>query len=96
MSGKKSRITLSRWKDIWDRFSGNGIYPHELAFILDNPLRKFILSPSQFVKNLYIKPGSKVLEIGSRPGYCSTEVSKKFLLVKLFFMIFRLKCLGKV
>jgi ubiquinone/menaquinone biosynthesis C-methylase UbiE len=76
MSNKKSGTTLSKWKDIWNRFAGNGIYPHELAFILDNPLRKFILSPSELVKNLHLTSVSSVLEIGSGPGYFSTEVSK--------------------
>lgn len=77
MSNKKSGITLSKWKDIWNRFSGNEIYPHELAFILDNPLRKFILSPSELVKNLHLTSVSSVLDFGSGPGYFSTEVSKK-------------------
>ena len=68
--GKKKKL-----KDIWQRFSGHGIYPYELAFLLDNPLRKFIISPKKFVQYLHLNKDSKVLEIGSGPGYFSLEVA---------------------
>ena len=70
-------INISRLKDIWSRFSGKGIYPHELAFLLDNPIRKFILTPQKLADYLHLNDNSKVLEIGSGPGYFSLEVSRR-------------------
>ncbi len=70
-------INISRLKDIWSRFSGKGIYPHELAFLLDNPIRKFILTPQKLADYLHPNDDSKVLEIGSGPGYFSLEVSRR-------------------
>ena len=67
---------ISKWKDILSRFSGKGIYPTELAFLLDNPLRKFILSPKNLSKRLHLSSNQTVLEIGSGPGYFSAEVAK--------------------
>lgn len=97
---KHLKLLLSKWKDIWDRFSGNGIYPHELAFILDTRLRRFILTPEELIKNLNLSKQSKVLEIGSGPGYFSIDVSKKIPMGKLIpFDIQKemlLKCLKKV
>ena len=26
-------MALSRWRDVWRRFTGRGAYPHELAFL---------------------------------------------------------------
>jgi len=73
----KLNSNLVRWKDIWSRFSGKGIYPHELAFLLDNPIRKFILSPKKLANYLHLKQNSKVLEIGSGPGYFSLEIARR-------------------
>jgi ubiquinone/menaquinone biosynthesis C-methylase UbiE len=66
----------AKYKDIWQRFSGRGIYPHELAFLLDNPVRKYIISPKKFVQYLHLNKDSKVLEIGSGPGYFSLEIAR--------------------
>lgn len=91
---------LSKWKNIWNRFSGNGIYPHELAFILDTRLRRFILSPEELIKNLQLTNESKVLEVGSGPGYFSIEVSKNIPNGKLVLYDIQkemlLKCLKKI
>ena len=70
-------VELSKWKDIWKRFSGRGIYPFELAFLLDSPIRKLILSPKKLVDRLHLTSHSIVLEIGSGPGYFSIEAAKR-------------------
>lgn len=70
-------LLLSRWKDVFQRLAGKGIYPYELAFLLDNPIRKLILSPGKFADRLHLSDRSLVLEIGSGPGYFSCEVSKR-------------------
>jgi len=63
-------------KDIWSRLSGKGIYHHELAFLLDNSIRKIILSPQKLTDYLHLQYNSKVLEIGSGPGNFIVEISR--------------------
>jgi ubiquinone/menaquinone biosynthesis C-methylase UbiE len=73
----KYQSVLARWKDIFQRLAGRGIYPHELAFLLDSPIRKLILSPRKLADRLHLSDSSVVLEIGSGPGYFSSEVAKR-------------------
>lgn len=70
-------INIAKWKDVWERFSGKGVYPHELAFILDSPFRNLILPAARLVDRLHLSAASKVLEIGPGPGYFSTEVARR-------------------
>jgi ubiquinone/menaquinone biosynthesis C-methylase UbiE len=67
---------LSRWRDVWRRFSGRGAYPHELAFVLTIPLRRLIQPPRTFVRRLHLRADARVLEIGPGPGYFSAEVAR--------------------
>lgn len=73
----KNVLSLARWQDVFNRLSGQGVYPHELAFLLDLPLRKLILSPQQVVDQLHLTPQAQVLEIGPGPGYFSGEVARR-------------------
>ena len=68
---------LSRWRDVWRRFSGRGAYPHELAFLLTIPLRRLIQPPRTVVQRLHVKRDSRVLEVGPGPGYFSVEVARE-------------------
>jgi ubiquinone/menaquinone biosynthesis C-methylase UbiE len=77
MVKKGSAVNLKKWQEVWRRFSGKGIYPHELAFILDNPLRNLILPAKQLVDRLHLSKNSRVLEIGPGPGFFSSEVIKR-------------------
>ena len=73
----KYQSEFARWNDIFKRLAGRGIYPHELAYLLDTPIRKLILSPNKLADRLHLSAGSIVLEIGSGPGYFSSEVAKR-------------------
>jgi len=42
-------MNVASWKDLWSRFSGRGIYPHQLAVMLLLPLRRIILSPEKLL-----------------------------------------------
>src|SRR5215472_9481372 len=68
--------TLSKWRDVWKRFSGRGTYPHQLAFLLLIPLRGLRLSPRTLVARLHLSETSHVLELGPGPGYFSVEVAR--------------------
>ena len=63
--------------DLWRRFTGDGVYPHELAFLLDNPLRSLILPAGRLADRLELLPDSQVLEIGPGPGYFSKAVAAR-------------------
>ena len=65
-----------RWRDIWRRFAGRGVYPHELAWVLTVPMRRWMLSPEQLVAHLGLAPGARVLELGPGPGYFSAAVAR--------------------
>jgi len=62
---------------VWERFSGKGVYPYELAFILDSPFRNLILPAIRLADRLNLSADSQVLEIGPGPGYFSPEVARR-------------------
>jgi uncharacterized protein len=74
---RQSTMNIKKWRDVWSRFSGKGVYPHELAFLLDSPLRKLILPARRLVDRLHLSRDSRVLEIGPGSGYFSTEVARR-------------------
>jgi ubiquinone/menaquinone biosynthesis C-methylase UbiE len=67
---------LARWRDVWRRFSGRGAYPHELAFVLTLPLRRFLQPPEALVARLALAPDARVLELGPGPGWFSPHVAR--------------------
>ncbi len=73
----KNIFSVARWQDVFNRLSGQGVYPHEMAFLLDLPLRKLILSPRQVADRLHLTADAQVLEIGPGPGYFSGEVARR-------------------
>jgi ubiquinone/menaquinone biosynthesis C-methylase UbiE len=69
-----------RWaefKDILKRGAGRGICPHQLAFLLEFSLRRFILSPERLAERLELHQAARVLELGSGPGYFSRAVAHR-------------------
>jgi ubiquinone/menaquinone biosynthesis C-methylase UbiE len=55
---------------------GRGIFPQEMSFILDLPLRNFLLSPQKLVARLSLNPDNHVLEVGAGSGFHSVEVAR--------------------
>ena len=70
-------MNIAKWRDIVQRFAGRGVYPHELAFLLESPLRHLILSPQKLANTLHLTADAHVLEIGPGPGYFSSEVARR-------------------
>ncbi|ODS53434.1 MAG: hypothetical protein ABS36_12350 [Acidobacteria bacterium SCN 69-37] len=54
-----------------------GVFPHQLAFVLDLPGRGVLLSPTTLVKRLPLHPGCRALEIGAGSGHYSIAVGTK-------------------
>lgn len=66
---------MSQPRQILHRFFGMGLYPHQLAFMLLMPLRRFILSPQQMAARLHLQPDDRVLEVGPGSGYFSRHIA---------------------
>lgn len=62
---------------IWTRALGRGVFPHQLAWVLDLPGRGLIMSARTVANRLPITPDAEVLEIGPGSGYYSVEVAKR-------------------
>jgi ubiquinone/menaquinone biosynthesis C-methylase UbiE len=70
-------MAASGWRGVWDRFTGRGTYPHQLAFILLNPLRNLIFSPRELAERLHLAADSRVLELGPGPGFFSVSIARR-------------------
>jgi ubiquinone/menaquinone biosynthesis C-methylase UbiE len=88
-------MTLRKWKEIWRRFAGRGIYPHELAPFLLFPLRSFVLSPRQLVRHLHLARADRVLELGPGPGFFSIAVARAIPEGRLALVDIQLEMLQK-
>lgn len=53
-----------------------GVFPHQVAWLLDNPLRRLILRPETLAERVGIVTGSRVLELGPGSGYFSRHLAQ--------------------
>ena len=74
---QSKKQSFTNWIKIVRGFFGKGICPYQFSFILDSPLRRFILSPNRLADRLHLKPYFNVLEIGPGSGYFSIEVARR-------------------
>ncbi len=56
---------------------GQRAFPHRLAWVLDLPIRRLILSPERLAERLHLTPSLRVLELGPGSGYFSVEVARR-------------------
>jgi ubiquinone/menaquinone biosynthesis C-methylase UbiE len=71
------KMRWAEFKDILKRGVGRGTCPHQLAFLLEFGLRRFILSPERLAERLELKETARVLELGPGPGYFSRAVARR-------------------
>jgi ubiquinone/menaquinone biosynthesis C-methylase UbiE len=54
---------------------GHGCYPHQLAFLIDNPLRRLLISPERLADHLALADDARVLELGPGSGFFSVTLA---------------------
>jgi ubiquinone/menaquinone biosynthesis C-methylase UbiE len=52
-------------------------YPHQAAFFLDNPIRRWLANPSRLADHLGLHGHERVLELGPGPGFHSLEIARR-------------------
>ena len=52
-------------------------FPHSLSWLIDNPVRGWLLSPSTLMERLPIRPRDWILEVGPGSGFFSVELAKR-------------------
>src|SRR5687768_13919537 len=55
---------------------GRGIFPHQWSALIDNPLRRAIISPRRLAARISPQAGATILEVGPGSGYFSAELSR--------------------
>ncbi|MGB3333516.1 MAG: methyltransferase domain-containing protein [Mycobacterium sp.] len=56
---------------------GDFPFPHQVAFLLDNPIHRRLVNPGGVVGQLALRGGERVLEIGPGPGIFSIEIARR-------------------
>jgi ubiquinone/menaquinone biosynthesis C-methylase UbiE len=59
------------------RQKGASPFPHQAAFILNNPLRRAVVRPARKVDGLNLTGSEHVLEVGPGPGFYSVEIARR-------------------
>jgi ubiquinone/menaquinone biosynthesis C-methylase UbiE len=59
------------------RQKGASPFPHQAAFIRNNPLRWAMLKPTRYVDGLGLTCSDHVLEVGPGPGFYSVEIARR-------------------
>jgi uncharacterized protein len=70
-------MNLNRWMNTFKNACSRGVFPHQLSFILDLPLRNLLLSPWKLADRLSLTISRRVLDIGAGSGFYSLEVAHR-------------------
>ena len=57
------------------RVVGRGAFPHEFAWLIDNPVRRLFVTPETLVRRLDLPPSADVLEIGPGSGFFTLSLA---------------------
>jgi ubiquinone/menaquinone biosynthesis C-methylase UbiE len=58
------------------RENGVSPFPHQAAFLLDNPFRRTFVKPARTVESIGLTGPEHVLELGPGPGFYSVEIAR--------------------
>ena len=64
-------------RGVLTRAFGRGYFPHQLSWLIDNPVRRMIVTPSQLADRLPLADSGSVLEVGAGSGYFSAELARR-------------------
>jgi ubiquinone/menaquinone biosynthesis C-methylase UbiE len=59
------------------RHQGESPFPHQAAFLINNPIRRALLKPAATVDELDLTGLERVLELGPGPGFFSVEIARR-------------------
>jgi SAM-dependent methyltransferase len=59
------------------RENGVSPFPHQAAFLLDNPIRRTFVNPARTVESIGLTGSERVLELGPGPGFYSVEIARR-------------------
>jgi ubiquinone/menaquinone biosynthesis C-methylase UbiE len=59
------------------REQGSSPFPHQAAFMLDNPVRRAVFKPAGVVDGIGLNGSEHVLELGPGPGFYSVEIARR-------------------
>ncbi|MBI2906218.1 MAG: methyltransferase domain-containing protein [Chloroflexi bacterium] len=68
-------VVLQAVARIWSRLSPRPC-PGEISFILENPLRRRVLSAAETLKRVGLKEGMTALELGPGPGFLTVDAAR--------------------
>ena len=58
---------------LWAR----GVFPYQFSWLIDNPLRRLVLSPEKLAMRLPLSDSSRILELGPGSGYFSAALAAR-------------------
>lgn len=71
MGAKSQHGNMAR--ALWAR----GVFPHQFSWLIDNPLRRLVLSPETLARRLPLSDSSRILELGPGSGYFSAALADR-------------------
>lgn len=77
------------------RGRGTAYFPHQLWFIMDNPVRRLLVNPRQLIDRLELSGSEQVLEVGPGPGLFSVELARRLTTGRLELLELQPEMLAK-
>jgi ubiquinone/menaquinone biosynthesis C-methylase UbiE len=59
------------------RQQGKSPFPHQAAFLINNPIRRALIKPARIIDKLGLTGSERVLELGPGPGFFSVEIARR-------------------
>ena len=59
------------------RQQGESPFPHQAAFLINNPIRRALIKPARIIDKLGLTDSERVLELGPGPGFYSVEIARR-------------------
>ena len=59
------------------RQQGKSPFPHQAAFLINNPIRRALIKPARIIDKLDLSGSERVFELGPGPGFFSVEIARR-------------------